>query len=138
MRYVLPSILLFIILITGMIITLVLAPIGLQELRDVVLIVYGVMGVLLLIALICTAFLLWGTLRVLVRTLNDLVRTLNEMLEDPVRPTLEELRTTARNVRGTSEFVTDAAVHPLIRVISVSRGIRRGASRLTRFARRQR
>ena len=131
MRYVLLGALLLVLLIGGAVTGLVLAPISLQELRDIVIVVYGAMGVLLLIALIVAVLGLWAAVRVLARTLNSL-------LEDPVRPALVELRATARNVRGTSEFVTDAAVHPLIRLLSIGRGVRRGVGRVAGIARRRR
>ncbi len=131
MRYVLLGALLLVLLIGGAVTGLVLAPISLQELRDIVIVVYGAMGVLLLIALIVAVLGLWAAVRVLARTLNSL-------LEDPVRPALDELRATARNVRGTSEFVTDAAVHPLIRLLSIGRGVRRGVGRVAGIARRRR
>jgi hypothetical protein len=129
-RYALGGALLLVILIGGAVLGLALAPISLQELRDIVIVVYGVMGVLLLIALIVAVIGLWAAVRVLARTLNAL-------LEDPVRPALDELRATAHNVRGTSEFVADAAVHPLIRVLAVARGVRRGVGRVASMARRR-
>ena len=95
------------------------------------IVAYGVMGILLLLVLIVAVIGLWFAVRVLARALS-------EVLEDPVRPALEEMRATARNVRGTSEFVADAAVHPLIRVIAVGRGVRRGVGRVTRIFPRRR
>lgn len=129
-RYALAGALLFVLLLGGAVLGLVLAPISLQELRDIVIVIYGVMGVLLMITLITAVLGLWATVRVLARTVNSL-------LEDPVRPSLDDLRATVRNVRGTSEFVADAAVHPLIRVLSVARGVRRGVGRVAGVARRR-
>ncbi|MCH8966436.1 MAG: hypothetical protein IID43_02055 [Planctomycetes bacterium] len=63
-----------------------------------------------------------------VRALSGAVR---ELLDGSVRGTLEELQGTAKNVRGTTEFMADSAVRPLIRVISVARGIRRGVRSVT-------
>ncbi len=131
MRYILAGALLLVLLIGGAVIGLALAPISLEELRDIVIVVYGVMGVLLLIVLIIAVLGLWSTVRMLARTLNAL-------LEDPVRPALDELRATAHNVRRTSEFVADAAVHPLIRVLSIARGVRWGVGRVAGIARRRR
>lgn len=91
----------------------------LAEIRDVVVIVYGAMGVILMLALAIAAFGVWFAVRALSRHLNAL-------LEDPVKPTLDEVRRTAANVRGTTEFMSDTAVHPLIRTVSTARGIRRG------------
>lgn len=97
---------------------------SLADLRDVVVIVYGVMGVILMLALTIAAFGLWFAVRALSRALQDL-------LEDPIKPTLNELRQTAENVRGTSEFIADTAVHPLVRAVAVTRGVKRGLSTVT-------
>lgn len=104
---------------------------GLEEARDIVIIVYGALGVLLLVVLIVVALGLLLAVRRLTRTLIGLV-------DDPLRPTLDEVRQTVENVRGTSEFVTDTAVHPLIRVVSVGRGIRRGLGVVTGLRSRRR
>ena len=48
--------------------------------------------------------------------------------EDPVKPTIEEVKATIQTVRGSAEFVSDTAVHPLIRIVSIGRGVKRGIS----------
>jgi len=96
----------------------------LEQLRDIVVIVYGAMGVVLFLALTIAAFGLWFAVRALSRSVRAL-------LDDPVRPTLEEVQRTVQNVRGTTAFVADTAVHPLIRVVSLGRGIRRGVATVT-------
>lgn len=93
----------------------------LSEVRDVVVIVYGVMGVVLMLALAIAAFGVWFAVRALTRSVRAL-------LDDSVKATLEDVRQTAHNVRGTSEFVADSAVHPIIRSIAVARGLRRGVA----------
>ena len=94
---------------------------SLEDLRDIVVIVYGVMGIVLMLGLCIAAFGLWFAIRALSASVQDLIK-------DPIKPTLQEFQKTAQNVRGTSEFVADSAVHPLIRVMSVGRGIRKGVS----------
>lgn len=101
----------------------------LADFRDIVVIAYGVMGVLLLTALIIAVLGLWIAVRALTRTVRDL-------LEDPVRPALDEVRQTAANVRGASEFIADSTVHPLIRTLSFVRGARRGIGALAGLRRR--
>ena len=101
------------------------------EWRDFVIVLYGVMGVFAFLAftfvMLLIARLLWG------------VRSgIRDLLEDPVRPTLEEVKKTMENVRGTTEFVADATVHPVIRVVSTVRGIRRGIASLTGIRSRDR
>ena len=94
---------------------------SLENLRDIVVIVYGVMGIVLMLGLCVAAFGLWFAIRALSSAVQGLI-------EDPIRPTLEEVQRTAQNVRGTTEFVADTAVHPLIRLVSISRGVRRGVA----------
>lgn len=94
---------------------------SLENLRDIVVIVYGVMGVVLMLALCIAAFGLWFAIRALSSAVQALIA-------DPIRPTLQEVQKTAQNIRGTSEFFADSAVHPLIRVMSIGRGVRRGVA----------
>jgi hypothetical protein len=131
MRYAVLGVLLFAAALAAAIVGLILAPLSLEELRDIVIVVYGVMGILLLVALIIAILGLWLAVRVLTRALARL-------LEDPIRPTLHEFHATARNVRGTSDFIADSTVHPLIRILAVGRGIRRGVGIVARLARRRR
>ena len=94
---------------------------SLEQLRDIVVIVYGVVGILLFLILdFATVGLLF--------TARALTRAVRALLEDPVRPTIDEFRATMHNVRGTTEFMADTTVHPLIRIISIGRGIKRGLS----------
>ena len=102
---------------------------SLEELRDVVIIVYGAMGVLLMLVFIIVTLLLWLAVRRLTNAVRDLI-------DDPIRPTIEEGQRIVQNVRGTTEFVTDTAVHPLIRVVSVARGVRRGVATVAGLRRR--
>ena len=94
---------------------------SLENLRDIVVIVYGVMGIVLMIAVCIAAFGLWFAVRALSSAVQDLIK-------DPIRPTLQEVQKTAQNIRGTSEFMADTAVHPLIRLVSMGRGLRRGVA----------
>lgn len=97
---------------------------SLAELRDVVVIVYGVMGVILMLALTTAAFGLWFAVRALSRVVQDL-------LKDSVKPTLDEVHQAVQNVRGTTEFIADTAVHPLVRAVAVTRGLKRGLASVT-------
>lgn len=103
----------------------------LETLRDLVVIIYGVLGVLLFTVLIVVAIgLLFA-----VRGLTAAVRAL---IDDPVRPALDDMRQAAQNVRGATEFATDATVHPIIRLVATTRGIRRGIGVLTGVGRLRR
>ncbi len=97
---------------------------NLADLRDIVIIVYGVLGILLFLILIAVAVGVF----IIARQLNRMV---HELVNDPLNPTLEEVHKTVQNVRGASEFMVDRAVHPVIRTIAVVRGVRRGVGVLT-------
>lgn len=101
---------------------------SLADLRDVVVIVYGVMGIILMLALTIAAFGLWFAVRALSRVVQDL-------LNDPIKATLRDVQETVHNVRGTSEFIADTAVHPLVRAVAVTRGVKRGLASVTGFRR---
>ncbi len=102
---------------------------GLAETRDRVIVVYGTIGIFLLAALIFVLVFIAFAIR-------SLTGTLTRLLDDPVWPALEEVRDTARNVRGATEFVADTAVHPVIRVVSLVRGVRRGVAVVTGLRRK--
>ncbi|MDP6607086.1 MAG: hypothetical protein QF664_12640 [Dehalococcoidia bacterium] len=129
MRYVILGILAFVALVAGAIAILVVADVTLAELRDVVIVVYGVFSILLLIVVIVALTALYFAVRMLSNALTDLLR-------DPVKPALEDLRASARNVRGATEFAADSAVHPMIRMLSFGRGIRRGIGLVAGLRRR--
>ncbi len=110
-------------------ITLISWP-SLEAWRDFVIVLYGVLGAIAFLAFIfLMLFLIW--------ILRGVRGSIRELMEDPIKPTLEEFRKTATNVRGTSEFVTDAAVHPIIRVVSAVRGVRRGVSSIANIRNRR-
>ena len=102
----------------------------LEQFRDIVVIVYGTAGVLLFAVLIVVGVALLFAVRGLTRAVRDLIR-------DPLIPTLNEVKATIQDVRGTAEFVSDTAVHPLIRVVSIGKGIKRGVSVASGLGRRR-
>ena len=104
---------------------------SLEELRDIVIVVYGVMGIIAFLVVLIVAVGLYFIVR-------GLVNAVQEKLVDPVRPTLDEVHQTVQNLRGTSEFLADQAVSPVIRVIAAGRGIKRGVSVAAALARRRR
>jgi hypothetical protein len=100
------------------------------EVRDVVIVAFGLLAVLLLLIMVVTLLSLLVTVRMLTKTLGELRR-------DTVQPALDDLRAGAKNVRGATEFMADSAVHPVIRAVSVTRGIRRGIGLVTGIRRRR-
>ena len=84
----------------------------LADLRDIVVIVYGVLGILLFLILIGITVALWLVARQLRGMMKDLIA-------ESVKPTLDHVNQTAQNVRGASDFMVDRAVHPLIRTMQL-------------------
>lgn len=93
----------------------------LDQLRDIVVIVYGVLGALLFAILILVA------VGILV-AVKELARAVTALIDDPVKPAINDARETLQGIKGTTEFVADTTVHPLIRIVAIGRGIRRGVS----------
>ena len=104
---------------------------SLEELRDIVIIVYGVLGILLLLVLIIVAIALWFAVR-------GLTRTIQSLLHEQVQPALDDARGTVQNVRGTSQFISDTAVSPVIKVVAAARGVKRGVGVVSGLGRRRR
>ena len=79
--------------------------------RDIVIIVWAVLGIVAFLALIFVAF---GIYRA-------------------AKPILHNLRGTTGDVRATTRMVSDAVIKPAIPVISFYTGVRQGAQTLRRF-----
>ncbi|HJM75897.1 MAG TPA: hypothetical protein QGI71_08580 [Dehalococcoidia bacterium] len=102
----------------------------LAEIRDVVIVIFGLLAVLLLIIMVVTLLALLVAVRLATSALGELRR-------ERVQPALDNLRASAKNVRGATEFMADSAVHPVIRAVSVTRGIRRGIGLVTGIGRKR-
>ena len=93
------------------------APNSWSEWRDIVIVLGGfffaLAGVLLCVLLIVTIYLLV---------------TVRRLLRENVAPALDSARDLVDEVRGTTEFVGETAVAPIIRVYSIVSGVRRGVS----------
>jgi hypothetical protein len=92
----------------------------LSEFRDVVVIIWGILSVLLLLAL---------ALSILILTLSvkRLIRDVGRLLDADVKPVLESARESVDNVAGTTRFLGDKAVAPVIRIMGLISAVRRGA-----------
>ncbi len=84
--------------------------------RDIVIIVWGVLGILMFLAIILVALSLFRALK----------------------PILENVRGTTGEVRTATRLVTDAIIRPAVPVISFYTGVRQGFRTLRRFGRRGR
>lgn len=84
--------------------------------RDIVIIIWGVLGILMFLVVIFVAV--------------SIIRAL--------KPILENVRGTTGEVRTATRLVTDAIIRPAVPVISFYTGIRQGFRVLRRFGRRGR
>lgn len=95
------------------------------DIRDVVIIVFGIVGlVALTLSILFTVLIGWGLLK--------LIRVSRSTVKDGVAPALENAAEAARGMRGTAEFVEESVVSPIIRVYGLFSGLRRGFSVLSR------
>ncbi|MCG2767639.1 MAG: hypothetical protein ABIK79_04455 [Chloroflexota bacterium] len=64
------------------------------------------------------------------------LRNLSRMLEEEVKPLLDSANETVGTVRGTSTFLSETVVSPVVRIISTVTGLRRGLGVLSGIRRR--
>jgi hypothetical protein len=102
----------------------------LADIRDVVVIVYGIIGII---------FFFIGVIILLVIgfSARGLLRMVREMLNDSVKPTMASLRDAADTVRGTTDFVSRTAVTPIVKTYGAFAGARRGLGVLSNLAGRR-
>lgn len=93
------------------------APDSWSEWRDIVIVLMGFWFAL-------AGLLLCALLVVLIALIVLLRRTIKEH----AAPALDSLKLTLDNVKGTTEFVGESAVAPIVRVYSIVRGVRAGVS----------
>lgn len=102
---------------------------GLADWRDVVLIAVGSLTLLVLVAILAVTVVLGLAIRALIGTAR-------RMLSDEVSPLLNSAQQTVHTVRGTTSFVSETAVRPIIRVYGVVAGAKRAAGVITGIGRR--
>lgn len=103
---------------------------SLEELRDLVIVVWGILGIVFLAVAIILGIVVGLSARRLIVTTRSLLR-------DDVQPTLRSARQTVDSIRGTTSFVADTAVAPVIRVYGIFSGVRRFLSVLLGFKKRR-
>ena len=89
-----------------------------DNVRDVVIIIWGVMSILTLLVVLLIALFIGLSIKNLVTTVNDLVNS-------SVKPVIDTTQQSVTNVTGTAQFLGDTIVSPIIRVIGLVVGIRR-------------
>lgn len=90
----------------------------LQEIRDIVIIAAGSMLFLVLLVMFIFTVLLGLTAR-------SLMSTIQTLLKGEVAPLLDSIRLSAQRIQGTTAFIGETAVGPIIRVYGVFAGARR-------------
>lgn len=91
------------------------APDSWSEWRDIMVVSFGFLFVL--------AGLVWVAVAVAVLLLVLQVR---KLLRENVAPAVDSLKDTLDNVKGTTEFVGETTVAPIVKVYSMFRGVRSG------------
>ncbi len=102
---------------------------GLANWRDIMILAVGSMTFLVLLAILVVVIALGLATRALIRRANRL-------LNDEVSPLLGSAQETLHTVRGTTSFVSETAVRPIVRVYGVVAGAKRAASVITGIRRR--
>ena len=103
---------------------------SLEELRDLVIVIWGVLGIIFLAVALVLAIVVGLTAR-------GLMATIRRLLEEDLQPAISSVRQTVDSIRGTTSFVADTAVAPVIRVYGIVSGVRRFTSVLGGFRKRR-
>ena len=97
---------------------------SLDNVRDIVIIVAGSLAVLVLVAVLVFTVVLGLASRALLSTLRS-------VLKNDLGPLLDSAQQTVQTVRGTTTFIGEKAVSPIIRVFGVVAGARRAVGVVT-------
>jgi len=89
--------------------------------RDIVIIVWGVLSILTLLVVLLIALFIGLSIKRLVDDVNTLVN-------GSIKPVIDTTQQSVQNIAGTTQFVGDTVVTPVIRVIGFVAGVRRGAA----------
>src|SRR5687768_6680731 len=93
--------------------------VALADVRDVFIIIYGVLGIIFFFIASIVTLVIGLTVRALLRSARDL-------LDESVKPAVGSIREAAETVRGTTEFVGRTAASPIIRTYGMIAGARKG------------
>ena len=103
----------------------------LGDIRDVFIIIYGIMGIIFFVVASIVIFMVGSLVR-------KLLGNVNGMLDETVKPTVSSIKSAAETVRGTTEFVGQSAVSPIARTYGAIAGVRRGVGVFSALNRRRR
>jgi small-conductance mechanosensitive channel len=94
---------------------------GMDTARDIIIIIWGALSILTLLVVLLIALFIGLSIKRLVDDVNKLVNT-------SIKPVIDTTQQSVQNIAGTTQFMGDTVVTPVIRVISVAAGVRRGAA----------
>ena len=94
---------------------------SLADFRDVIVIVYGVLGIIFFFVAIVMIV-------VVGLTTKGLIKNVNGLINESVKPTLTSVQDVANTFRGTTEFVGRTTVAPIAKVYGMFSGVKKGAS----------
>ena len=92
---------------------------SLGESRDIVVIVYGVLGATFFFVAIVVAVAAG-------MAVIGLFSKLRSLMDESVSPTLQSVKEAADTVRGTAEFVSKTAIAPVVKTYGAFAGIKKG------------
>jgi len=104
---------------------------NLQDIRDIVIIVAGCLTALVLIVTLVIVLVVGIAARGLIGAMRGVLKT-------QVSPTLDSAKAVVDDIRGTTAFIADTTVSPIVRLWGVVTAVRRGAMALAGLGRRKR
>ena len=104
---------------------------NLQDIRDLVIIIVGCLTMLVLLATLIVVIVVGVATR-------GLIGAIRGMLKGQLSPTLDSARQVVDDIRGTTSFIADTTVSPIIRFYGLITGLRRGVMALAGLGKRRR
>jgi hypothetical protein len=102
---------------------------SLADFRDVVIVIYGILGIIFFFVAIVMIFAVGLTVK-------SLIKNANGMLDESVKPALASVQDVANTVRGTTNFVGRTTVAPIAKAYGMFAGVKKGAGVLAGLTKR--
>lgn len=101
------------------------APDATAIIKDISVIILALESIVVLLLLGVVIGMLWWLIQTLERKVTPILDTTNE--------TVSNVSETVKTVRGTTVFVSDTVVSPVIKVVSYASGVKRAVQTLTKW-----
>ncbi len=95
--------------------------VSLADARDVVIILYGILGIIFFLVAVVVLVIVGMTVKSLLGVVKD-------MLNDDIKPAVASVKDAAETIRGTTDFVGRTTVQPIAKVYGTAAGVKRGLS----------